>query len=323
MKYEKLTKKQLLEKIAALERLANQLFQEQQQESSLDFSWSGNLGHWYWDIPTNNVTFNPLKLKALGFDVQEVKEPIGYDFFTSRLHPNDYERVMENMRSHLRGDSHVYEVEYRIQAKDGTYKWFYDRGAITKRDDNGLPLLLSGIVFDITSRKEFEARLEEEKASLIKVAMTDEMTGAMNYRGIMNFMKEFYSNNEDEINVSLLMIDIDDFKLINDTYGHPIGNSVMQGIVSLIEENLRPIDRLGRFGGDEFVIILPHTSKEKAYSIGERIRSVIAEHEFPNHLKITISGGVYEFQGATIYDLIRQADINLYEAKRQGKNRII
>lgn len=146
----------LEKQIEAQQRLIDHLLDEQNKGDTLDYSCTGNLGRWYWDVPTNTVTFNPLKAQALGYELSELKQPIGFDFFTSKLHPDDYEPVMDNMRKHLYGETHVYDVEYRIKAKNGEYRFFYDRGVVTKRDALNRPLLLSGIVFDITERKQNE-----------------------------------------------------------------------------------------------------------------------------------------------------------------------
>ncbi len=322
MNYQKLTKEQLIRRVEAQDRLLEQLLKELNQEARLDFGWSGNLGHWYWDLPTNVVTFNPLKVRALGYRIEDIPQPIGYDFFTSKLHPDDYDRVMENMRHHLRGESHVYEVEYRILDQRGIYKWFYDRGTITKRDETGRPLLLSGIVFDISERKEIESRLESEKRELLQHATTDDMTKALNYRGIIGALKQMLAQSE-ETTLSVLMIDIDDFKRINDKYGHLIGDEILKELVFVIQSNLRDTDLLGRYGGEEFLVVFPNTSLDMARAIADRLRENVSDHHFIKDIHITVSGGVYELVGASIHDLIHQADINLYEAKRRGKNIII
>ena len=147
-------------------RLLDQLKREQKEEETLKFSWTGNLGHWYWDVKSNHVTFNELKIKALGFEPDEVPENIGFEFFTERLHPDDYEPVMQNMRDHLAGRTPVYETEYRIRTKGGAWKYFYDRGSITRRSEEGAPLLVAGIVFDITERKNYEIKQQQLLQSL-------------------------------------------------------------------------------------------------------------------------------------------------------------
>jgi len=147
-------------------RLLDQLKREQKEEETLKFSWTGNLGHWYWDVKSNRVTFNDLKIKALGFDPDDVPENIGFEFFTEKLHPEDYKAVMQNMRDHLEGRTPVYETEYRIKTKEGSWKHFYDRGSITQRSEEGAPLLVAGIVFDITERKNYEKKQQQLLESL-------------------------------------------------------------------------------------------------------------------------------------------------------------
>jgi len=160
------TKEQLLARIRELENITEAFLDEKENEEFLKFSWTGNLGHWYWDFTTNKVTFNPLKVMTLGYSKEEVPEEVTHQFFTDKLHPDDYERVMDVMRRHLKGEQEVYEVEYRIQTKQGEWKHFYDRGKVTKRDEKGNPLFLTGIVFDITEKKETEQELAEKNKKL-------------------------------------------------------------------------------------------------------------------------------------------------------------
>lgn len=324
MNYSKWTRSELIQRIESLERLNQHLLNAEQEETLLQFGWSGNLGHWYWDVPTNSVTFNPLKVTTLGFTMDEIPHPVTYQFFTSRLHPEDYQRVMDNMIQHLQGNTHVYEVEYRIQAKDGSYKWYYDRGSIIKRDEHGKALFLAGIVFDVTERKQQEMKILEEKEQLEEVVMTDELTKVYNRRGIIEFLKtSITEHDQHQRQLSVVMFDIDDFKKINDTHGHLVGDEILKGVAQIIQRSLRSDDRVGRYGGEEFLVVLNGVNKQKAIRIADRFRQSIAQFQFPNGIKVTVSGGVFEMIGTTLYDLIHQADINLYEAKRKGKNRII
>ena len=130
----------------------------------LEFSWAGNLGRWEWNCKTGYVLFNPKKVEVLGYELSDF--PPTVDAFTNLLHPEDYEPTMENMRRHLHGEQPVYEVEYRIKSREGKYKWLYDRGRVIEYDQHGAPLRLTGIVFDITEQKEFEARLSETNQRL-------------------------------------------------------------------------------------------------------------------------------------------------------------
>lgn len=144
---------QLIARIEELEMLNHELLKEKEQETKLEFSWSGNLGHWYWNLVTNTVTFDPLKIIALGYKKEEIPENVTYQFFTERLHPDDYEKTMQAMKDHLYGNADVYEVEYRIRMNTGEYKWYYDRGRITQYSEDGKPIFIAGIVFDITEKK--------------------------------------------------------------------------------------------------------------------------------------------------------------------------
>ena len=110
---------------------------------------------------------------------------------------------------------------------------------------------------------------------------------------------------------------------MNDTYGHLTGDSVLKDIVAITKENLRQTDFIGRYGGEEFLVIFTEATKPVSLEIANRIRKAIEQHQFIKDIRVTISGGVYEYPGGSLYDLIHQADINLYEAKRTGKNKIV
>lgn len=162
MDYSEYNCEHLLERITELEMLNRELLVEKEQETRLDFAWSGNLGHWYWNIKTNSVVFNHLKVTVLGYTMDELPLKVNYQFFTDKLHPDDYQNTMDAMSLHIQGKSSGFECEYRIQAKDKSWKWFYDRGKITQKDIKGKPEFVSGIVFDITARKELELNLKKE-----------------------------------------------------------------------------------------------------------------------------------------------------------------
>ncbi len=125
----------------------------------LDFSWVGSLGRWDWDYETGKVIYNDKKPMALGYAPGEI-EPDVYGW-TTMIHPDDYDRTMEQMRLHLKGELPTYDVEYRIRHKDGSYRWFYDSGKVIEWQDDGRPKRIVGLVFDITERKEME--LERER----------------------------------------------------------------------------------------------------------------------------------------------------------------
>lgn len=124
---------------------------------------------------------------------------------------------------------------------------------------------------------------------------------------------------------SIIMFDIDHFKRVNDTYGHLIGDMVLRELGSIIKKNIRKIDSAGRYGGEEFLIVLPETKKEQAFIVAEKLRNTVNRNSFPKAGKITISGGVAEVTDDTksYEDIIRSADKNLYIAKQSGRDRVV
>ncbi|MBI3754142.1 MAG: GGDEF domain-containing protein, partial [Deltaproteobacteria bacterium] len=172
--------------------------------------------------------------------------------------------------------------------------------------------------------------VSKEKEEMKTLAITDRLTELYNH----NF---FYTRLEEEFNravryetsISLIMMDIDDFKKINDTYGHRTGDQVLKEIADMIKKLVRKTDIVARYGGEEFAIILPHTNLEGAEEEAERIREVISNHAYANLTKenLTISLGVASYpSGSTIIssgDLVNLADTALYEAKRGGKNKVV
>jgi diguanylate cyclase (GGDEF)-like protein/PAS domain S-box-containing protein len=321
-KYKDLTNSQLIERITELESVIDNMKEEKNQTELLNFPWVGNLGHWYWSVKSNEVLYNKQKIAALGFESSDLNEEIGYQFFTERIHPDDYESVMDNMRRHLSGEIPAYEVEYRICTKEGNYIWFYDRGKVTKRDSNGSPVMVAGIVFDITKNKELEMKLKESNKKLEKLVTIDELTGILNRRKIIENIKfELQRAKRTNSIFSLLMFDIDHFKKVNDKYGHNMGDLVLKSIASTVEKRIRETDIFGRWGGEEFIIVAPDTVVENAYILAEQLRQKISEMNISNVGKVTVSFGVTSYcSGDTVNTIVNRTDDMMYKAKDEGRN---
>jgi diguanylate cyclase (GGDEF)-like protein len=124
--------------------------------------------------------------------------------------------------------------------------------------------------------------------------------------------------------LSVVMIDIDNFKQVNDTYGHDIGDVVLIEVANIIKSNTRKSDIVSRFGGEEFIVLFPNTMKDNAYSVSEKIRCAVEENRFKTVGKITISLGVYTYnKGDDENSMIHKADNALYQAKKTGKNKVV
>jgi len=319
-----LTKEELINKIKELTLLLDAVQANLNENELLNFPWAGNLGNWYWSVKSNRVLFNDQKILVLGYKKEEIPENIGFEFFTSKLHPEDYDLVMDNMRNHLYGKSSAYESAYRIQSKDGSWLWFYDRGVITKRDENGKPELVTGIVFDITEQKRMEDLLVEQNLKLEEMSRTDFLTNLNNRRTLFERLEyEMKRVARTKEPLSVLLLDIDHFKKVNDTHGHLVGDKVLIEVAKLIKSSIRITDIPGRYGGEEFLVILPACDAQGAMRVAETLRQNVQNAEFEAGLKITISGGIKLFGKESADELIDAADQNLYLAKKNGRNQIV
>lgn len=179
---------------------------------------------------------------------------------------------------------------------------------------------------------QYSKSLADVNESLARVAAKDGLTGLYNQSFAKErLQQEIYRTERYKHSLSLLMIDLDDFKELNDKYGHVVGDRMLKTLARLMVEIIRPSDIPARYGGEEFLIILPETISENAVKVAERIRQRIESYPFEiNHTRdrtyqITISTGVcsYPDYGRTAEDLINLADAALYGAKKGGKNRVV
>ncbi len=166
--------------------------------------------------------------------------------------------------------------------------------------------------------------LFKEKQKLEKLSITDALTEVFNRRFITSYLeREIKEARENNKKLTAVLIDIDNFKTLNDTYGHLFGDYVLKRISKTIASNLRETDMVGRYGGEEFLIVLPDSELEVGYNITERIRRKICQLQWQDNIKVTISGGVAELYNDQLLELLKKTDELLYKAKKAGKNRIV
>jgi len=177
---------------------------------------------------------------------------------------------------------------------------------------------------DITHRKRTEAALRRANELLAHQATTDTLTGIHNRLKFNNLLEmEMRKAHRYRVPLSLIMFDIDFFKQINDKYGHHAGDNVLKELVRVVFENIRKVDVFARWGGEEFMVLVPDNSIDSALLLAEKLRKKIEEHHFPNVDRITCSFGCAEFKGdRTIDDFTRMADDAMYRAKQNGRNRV-
>jgi diguanylate cyclase (GGDEF)-like protein len=188
-------------------------------------------------------------------------------------------------------------------------------------DENGTVQGYVVVSRDITERK----RLEDDMKLL---ATVDPLTGAYNRRqGDALLAAEFSRRSRDGRPFAVLLLDIDHFKTINDRFGHPAGDAVLRSLVQACQTALRPIDMVVRWGGEEFLVVLPDTDAVAAMSAAERVRVALAATEVvipdPSTIRFTVSMGVAVSQRDSPGELLRRADVALYAAKNGGRDRVV
>lgn len=190
----------------------------------------------------------------------------------------------------------------------------YDLGELRARVDVGLRMI------------ELQARLLEARNALAYEATHDPLTGVLNRKAILTALSHEVSREQRLPNgLTIGICDIDHFKKVNDRFGHPVGDEVLCGFVRLLQSNLREYDYLGRFGGEEFVLITPGVGEDDADMLYERLRTVVEDNPIPTKagdVVLTMSIGVTTWRGnERVDELIAAADCALYQAKKGGRNR--
>ncbi len=183
---------------------------------------------------------------------------------------------------------------------------------------------------EIVARVRSALRHKFHQDKLVEMAMRDSLTGLYNHRLLIELLeRELATGRRKQQSVSFCMADIDHFKRINDRFGHQAGDLVLQDVSRLLVSGLRKSDPIGRYGGEEFGLVLTSCSPEKAVGLCERLRGIVAEHPFlieGEEVHVTLSMGLAHAEpGAEIRetDLIQQADSALYRAKAEGRNRLV
>ncbi len=256
---------------------------------------------------------NPAWTKTLGWSREELMRQQWVDF----VHPEDIRATVEAGAMLMEGKP-VVDFVNRYRTKDGYHKhisW------------NSYPDLSNRLIFAVARDISDRIQMEEE---LKRMAEFDPLTGAYNRRTFMKRLSdEMERSLRYRIPLSLLMLDIDHFKVVNDTYGHPVGDQVLKKLVAECAESLRSTDMFCRMGGEEFTILLPHTNIGDALVTAERIRVKLSRSTFNTNdgpLNYTVSVGVTEMRpddaDESVESILKRVDDALYLAKNRGRNRV-
>lgn len=191
-----------------------------------------------------------------------------------------------------------------------------------------ISILVIGLIIILSLKSTAEKvikNLEEEVEEKTKLSETDSMLGIFNRTKLMTVLAdEIERANRYTNNLSLIIFDIDHFKKINDSFGHQLGDEILNRIVSIVKNNIRVTDTLARYGGDEFVITCPETSLESVEKLANRIKNAVNNYESQQGIELSCSFGIAQFRNnkENIDSFIKRADDALYRAKSQGRNRV-
>jgi len=274
-----------------------------------------NDGIWDWNVVTDKAQFSPRLKAMLGFgDVGSVTAN-SIQVWKDRIHPDDREYTLQKLEEYLVGHDEFFVSEHRLRQKTGKYLWGLVRGK-AQRDATNRVMRMAGSLTDITDRKHQEQAMQHQ-------ALHDALTGLPN-RNLFHDRLEVAMHVTDRENkpLSILMMDLDRFKEINDTLGHHIGDHVLQEVAKRLESVLRATDTVSRFGGDEFVMLLSGTSVDQALQVITKIRGafetgfVVEGHVL--NIEVSIGVTAYPEHGTDAHTLIRRADVAMYSAKING-----
>ncbi|HWE33904.1 MAG TPA: EAL domain-containing protein [Solirubrobacteraceae bacterium] len=275
---------------------------------------AANDGIWDWDLEGARIYFSPRWHAILGRSEQAADDDprVWFDL----VHPDDLLRLRSAIDSHIAGDTRHLLSEHRMRHADRSWRWVLTRG-LAIRDVDGRATRMAGSLSDITDRLAAERQLQHD-------ALHDGLTGLPNRALLMDRVEQVLhrARRNPSLACAVLYLDIDRFKLVNDSLSHAVGDHLLVALAGRVASVLRPGDTVARIGGDEFTILLDGVDSDaEALSVADRVQCALADafvvdgHE----LFVTASIGIaLSGPPMSAADLIRNADIAMYDAKRHG-----
>lgn len=313
---------------------------------------AARMGVWDWNLQTEELSWSAWHYALFGLDA--VLATGTYDDFAERVHPDDREELRQAVQR-ARDTDGEYRHEYRVVWPDGSLHWVAGHGRFLY-DADGKAIRMTGVLMDATERRWLQAQMEAQMAQaqqanreleanrrqleeinaqlahanarLEELVTTDELTGLKNKRAFEAFLaREYQAAVRYEHPLSVILLDADKFKQVNDRCGHPAGDAVLRCMGELLQTHSRQTDMVARYGGEEFVYVLPDTDGAGAIAFAERVRTALETYAWVEHCAehpVTASLGAATRTSATqsAAELIAQADRALYRSKRRGRNRV-
>ncbi|MEN6462510.1 MAG: HD domain-containing phosphohydrolase, partial [Syntrophomonas sp.] len=291
------------ERTAELEK-ANQIVIEREERLRLVLEGITD-GFWDWNIKTGKICRSGRWVDILGYSVKEI-EPILHTW-EKHIHPDDAQDIMKALNDYLNGQISKYETEYRIITKSGDVKWILERGRVVSRNENGEPLRMVGACSDITDRKQAEAEIRY-------LSYHDKLTGLYNRTFFEEELKRV--NTKRQLPLGLIIGDVNGLKLINDAMGHLEGDKVLIKAAEIFRKSCRQEDIISRWGGDEFIVLLPQCDSVTTLKVYKRIYdSFISINSLPILINISLGMAIQDSLDRDIKDVIREAEEKMYRNK--------
>ena len=307
----------------AIQRDLNAIIQADERRFRFIAEQAGDV-IWTLDLATGCFTYvSPSVLQLRGYTPEEMMAHPASEFLSPKsvtLLRGELLRAAAGWRAGRQAAPRVFEVDQ--VHKDGHI--IPTEVVATIHGSDGTPRSILGISRDISARRQTEAALREEVRSLEQRATTDPLTGAWNRRQLEDAAAgEMRRSTRYGHPLALLLVDIDHFKRVNDTHGHAEGDRVLRTVADLVRGSIRLSDSLTRWGGEEFIVLMPNTGLASATILAERIREAVFGHAFEGLGPVSISLGVAEYLAASsLGDWVARADQALYRAKSMGRNRV-
>jgi len=277
-----------------------------------------NDGLWDWDLRAGAIHYSSRWKQMLGFKPDQIGSDI--EDWLGRVHPDERDRVRLGLQAHLDGTSPHFESEFRILHRDEEYRWMLCRGlAVT--DDSGVAARMAGSMTDITERKHAEQQLVHD-------AMHDALTGLPNRALFTDRLgrSQERARRHEGTSFAVLFLDLDRFKVINDSLGHQAGDQMLEEVARRLVQATRAEDTVARLGGDEFAVLVEEVPRLAVAShVAQRLQEALSapmtvrgQEVFPSaSIGIALYKPSYNQPG----ELLRDADIAMYRAKSLGRNR--
>ena len=296
-------------------------FVDENQNSLSLQAWSTRTLEEFCEIEGEGMHY-PVEEAGVWVDCVRKREPVIHNDYAALVHrkglPEGHAKVVRELVIPTMRDGRVVAI-----LGVGNKPFDYDE------QDVGLVSYIADLIWSIVERKQTDEQIQQLNAQLERLAMMDELTGLMNRRAFfVQGAKEISRAQRHQTPLSLLMMDVDVFKTVNDRYGHAAGDRVLQHVSNKIVENVRKMDMVARMGGEEFSVLLPNAGAEDAMKLAERVRQAIEQESCQLQdqvIGVTVSIGVasYSQNILSLEAILRQADDALYRAKNGGRNRVV